>query len=273
MQLQALALGFEVDVWKSRRGAVHSCFDHAINLLVDGELWTLLDASRKDAPFGIRLAALEHASALGVKASDRVAVRAGYVRVGASVVDCRTAARWLPARWGAPAHGLDARLCFVERQAQLRAWAGSAAIASDVTRALCGSDAELGQAVRRSVGRGPGLTPSGDDVLVGILLALTSSPENSAAVAAAARLARALTPLLGSTPDISRHLLVQAARGLPCRALYDLGRVCFEGAPQETLAQALAPVLDTGCSSGADACLGLAAGCRLTFVAGERLAS
>jgi hypothetical protein len=269
MPLQALSVGLEINLWRPQGGVVHSAFEHAVNLLMDGELWTVLAAPQQDAPFGIRLAASERPRRLDVRAADAVHVRAGYLRVGAHVVDGRAATRWTPTRWGSPASGLDVRLLRVEQRARARAWASSSAIADDVIAALSGSDAELTCAVRRSVGRGPGLTPAGDDVLVGILTVLTSGAAGPA-VSPAARLSDALAGVLHSTSDVSRHLLTQAARGLPGRALHELGKALCEGAPDHVLAGALESVLATGSTSGADACLGLAAACRFSFLTAER---
>jgi hypothetical protein len=234
-----------------------------VNLLVDGELWTVLDAARADSPFGIRLAPSD--AALDVKAADRVNVRAGYVGMGRLIVDCRSASRWAPTRWAQPAPGLAARLAAVTQAVQLRAWDQSAGMASDVTDALRGSDAELASAVRRTVGRGPGLTPAGDDVLVGMLALLTSGAAGATGERATSRLVSALAPVLPTTSDLSRHLLHQAARGLAGRALHDLGQALMEGAPHGILADAIELVLDSGCTSGADAATGLAAACRFMF--------
>jgi hypothetical protein len=270
MPLQALSVGLEINLWRPQGGVVHSAFEHAVNLLMDGELWTVLAAAQKDAPFGIRLAPSERPRWLDVRASDRVQVRGGYLRVGEHVVDGRAATRWTPTRWSSPGAGLDARLFRLEQCARARAWPGSSAIASDVIAALSRTDAELAHAVRRSVGRGPGLTPAGDDVLVGILTVLTSGAAGPTAIPPAARLSDALAAVLHSTSDVSRHLLTQAARGLPGRALHELGQALCEGAPDHVLAGALDSVLDTGCTSGADACLGFAAACRFSFGTAER---
>jgi hypothetical protein len=270
MPLQALSVGLEINLWRPQQGVVHSAFEHAVNLLMGGELWTVLAAPQKDAPFGIRLAPSERPRGLDVRAADRVHVRAGYLRMGPHVVDGRAATRWTPGRWGSPASGSEARLARVEQRALTREWPGSSAIADDLIAALSRSDAELAGAVRRSVGRGPGLTPAGDDVLVGILTVLTSGAAGPTAALPAARLSDALAAVLHSTSDVSRHLLTQAARGLPGRALHDLGKALCEGAPDHVLAGALESVLDTGCTSGADACLGLAAACRFSFGTAER---
>ena len=72
------------------------------------------------------------------------------------------------------------------------------------------------------VGCGPGSTPAGDDVLVGILAVLTSPHSGATGSAAVQSLRRSLRPLLPTTTDISGHLLRQAADGLVGRAVHEL---------------------------------------------------
>jgi hypothetical protein len=271
--LTALSLGREVDPWTARTGIVHSVFRRAINLLVDAELWSVLAAEQPDAPFGIRLATSQDCRGLDVKPRDRVHVRAGAIGVGPLSVDCRAASRWAPRPWREPAAGLQSRLSTVEQAASPRAWEESARLASQVTAALAGGDAELGRALRRCVGLGPGMTPAGDDVLVGLLTVFSSSAAGSEGARITARLARALAPVLPSTPDVSRHLLAQAARCLPSRALHELAAAVVEGAADPVLEDALKVVLGIGCTSGADACLGMIAACRFSFLTAERHAA
>jgi hypothetical protein len=271
--LAALSLGPEVDPWTARAGVVHSVFRRAINLLVEGELWSLLAAEQPDAPFGIRLAACQDCRGLGVQRRDRVHVRAGALGVGSLSVDCRAASRWVPRPWREPAAGLSVRLSTVEQAASPRAWEKSAYLASQVTAALAGGDAELGRALRRCVGLGPGMTPAGDDVLVGLLTVFSSSAAGAEGARITARLARALAPVLPSTPDVSRHLLAQAARCLPSRAIHDLAAAVVEGAAGPLLEEALRVVLGAGCTSGADACMGMIAACRFSFLTAERHAA
>ena len=267
--LTALSVGREVDPWTSRTGVVHSVFRRAINLLVDGELWSVLAAEQPDAPFGIRLARCQECGGLDVKPRDSVHVRAGSIGVGRLAIDCRAASRWAPRPWREPAAGLRSRLSTVEQAAGPRAWAEAARCARQVTAALAGGDAELGRAVQWCVGLGPGMTPAGDDVLVGLLTVFSSSAAGAEGARITARLARALVPVLPSTPDVSRHLLTQATRGLPSRAIHDLAAAVVEGAAEPVLEDALQVVLGIGCSSGADACMGMIAACRFSFLTAE----
>ncbi|MBL8350540.1 MAG: DUF2877 domain-containing protein [Burkholderiaceae bacterium] len=285
MALQAIAVGCEVDLREPQAGRVHSVFDRAVNLLVGGELWTVFGPDHPDSPFGLRLAAGGLATLRGLRAGDPVQVRAGRAGLGRQVIDGRAAARWAPKPWPTVAAGLAQRLDAVSEAARARAWPGSEPLANAVMQALvqalmqalpacgAGSGPGLAEAVRRTVGRGPGLTPAGDDVLVGILTLLSSSTAGEAGARATARLAEALAPRLRSTTDLSRHLILQAARGRPGGALQALGQALLGGATGDGLRAALEPVLATGATSGADACVGLVAACRLVFPAAERIAA
>ena len=136
-----------------------------------------------------------------------------------------------------------------------------------MAQALCdalddGDEAALAAAARRVVGRGPGLTPSGDDVVVGLLTALGMHGEP-----ARERLSRALARVLPTTTDLSRHLVHEAALGLPGRALHELGAALLSGVD---LDGATTRALAIGATSGADAAVGLVAGCRHSLPAPER---
>jgi hypothetical protein len=271
--LQALSVGREVDLWTARTGVVHSVFRRAANLLVEGEMWSVLESGWQDAPFGVRLTPRRDGGALDVKPGDGVHIRAGYIRMGRLSIDGRAASRWTPRPWPEPAAGLSSRLCAVEQAARPRAWAESAGLARRVTAALRAGDAELAGAVRRCVGFGPGMTPAGDDVLVGMLTVFSSSATGDEGARVTARLAGALAPALASTTDVSRHLLTQAARSLPGRAIHDLGAAVVEGANDLVLEDALQVVLGIGSTSGADACMGMIAACRFSFLNAEREAA
>ncbi len=112
---------------------------------------------------------------------------------------------------------------------------------------------DLAGAARAIGGLGPGLTPSGDDVLAGILLVRRAlrGPAAESGLVAVARAVR--------TTSLSREVLVWAARGQAVEPVHDLlGSVAAgDRAAADT---ALAHVVALGHSSGADLALGLALG-------------
>lgn len=138
-----------------------------------------------------------------------------------------------------------------------RALAGIGPLSDWIAAGLAGSTDPLpvpGDAVEALIGLGPGLTPSGDDLLGGVLVALrqlgVSEIADRLAQDVAARAA-------GRTGAISRAHLAAAAGGegaAPLHAL--LAALCTPGAPG--LQACLAGVEEVGHSSGWDAVAGLA---------------
>jgi len=266
MRVQALSIGHRLDADSPGVGAVHSVFARAVNLEVGRELWTLLGAERADLPFGIRVASLDF-DMLGLSRGDAVHVRAGFVGVGPAdrrlVVDCRAVPRWIPARARQVAAGLAERLDVVAA-ASHRAWHGSAGMAVAVMAALNDEDA-LRRALSQVIGRGPGSTPAGDDVVIGILAVLTSPLAKPAGVEAARSLRTAMLPLLPGTTDISAHLLRQAAQGWFGRCVQELMTALIEQSATPVLMARARRVVETGATSGADVCAGVLA-CARAFL-------
>jgi hypothetical protein len=269
-RLQALSLGHALDLDSPGAGAVHSVFAHAVNIELRGELWTLLSAQRPDLPFGIRVASREFAG-FALRSGDRVSVRSGLLGIGSGsrlVVDCRAAARWMPAAARECAPGLAQRLEVVASAATDRAWPGSASMAQRVTAAW--RDAVvLRDTLSGVVGFGPGSTPAGDDVLIGLLAVLTSPRSGAGGAAAARSLTQALLPLLPTTSEISAHLLRQAARGLCSRPVHELVCALLADTDRPHLSRAAQRVVETGATSGADICIGMLAAAA-AFLGGRR---
>jgi hypothetical protein len=269
MRLHALSIGYRLDADSAGTGTVHSVFARAVNLVVHGELWTLLSADRGDLPFGIRVA-WHGFDRLGFTPGAAVDVKAGFVGMGVEaraprlIVDCRAAPRWTPRRAGALTPGLAERFDFIASTSQ-GAWRESAAMASAVVDALDDTHA-LNHALARVIGRGPGSTPAGDDVVVGILAVLATPAAGQAGAAAARSLNEAMQPWLAGTTDISAHLLRQAARGWVGRSVHELIAALIEDAPPQVLQAAVHRVVATGATSGADLCAGLLACARAFLV-------
>ncbi|MDK3258693.1 DUF2877 domain-containing protein [Blastococcus capsensis] len=94
----------------------------------------------------------------------------------------------------------------------------SRALAGPLLRAALAADGErVTHLLSRLVGAGPGATPAGDDVIVGVLAGLDAATGSllpgSAAHAARALLGDRLRPLFGRTTTISRHDLTAAIAG------------------------------------------------------------
>jgi Protein of unknown function (DUF2877) len=259
--VQAISIGHALDVDGASSGIVQQAFAHAVNLGIGGEMWTLLAADRPDLPFGIRTASHDF-GCLDLRPGDRVGVRSGFVgiRSGSTcrVVDCRSAQRWQPAPQDTFAPGVGSRLALVAAAASDRAWHGAAPMAEAVRSALGVPDA-LRTVLGCVVGHGPGSTPSGDDVLVGIFAVLTASPSGAAGAAAARSLDQMMRPLLPGTTDISMQLLRQASRGLVGRAVHELICAISGETNLQALRIAIQRVVETGVTSGADTCMGLLA--------------
>ena len=133
---------------------------------------------------------------------------------------------------------------------------------------VAGDLAHAVDAAERIVGLGPGLTPSGDDALSGLLLALRllggAVPGGGRAVWLADWLGAAVTAHASDrTTSLAATLLHCAARG---QASVEAARVLRGIAGQDPLVAAVRRLLATGHTSGADLAWGLLIGCRAAIV-------
>jgi hypothetical protein len=110
-------------------------------------------------------------------------------------------------------------------------------------------------AARPLIGLGPGATPSGDDVLVGLSagLAVTGHPRASAFAAAVALAARGLTTSVGEC------YLFHAGRLEFSQRVQDAATAILTG-PKAEIGRAVTAALAWGASSGADLLVGLLVG-------------
>jgi len=256
--IKAISVGHGLSVNSASFGIVHSVFSQAINLIVGGDMWTLLAMQKVDRPFGIRVT-LSNFDSIGLRSGDPVNIRAGYVGIASRlVIDCRAAVRWAPPYQSKPERGLEQRLAMIATAAADRSWTGSAQMAREL-RSAFDDTTKLGGLVAKVVGRGPGATPSGDDVLVGILAVLTSPYAGISGAAVANLLSCAIRPVLPSTNEISAHLLRQAACGLFGRDIHELVHGLHGGFAPVQFSEKVHRIVETGATSGADMCEGLLA--------------
>jgi hypothetical protein len=263
--IAALCVGHALDVHLDCAGAVHSVFSRAVNLEIESEMWTLLASDCADLPFGFRLP-VPSFEGLGIRAGHCVHVRGGYLGVGRpgrrTIVDCRAAPRWAPLPPSTLASGFAVRHARLSQAATARAWFGSRTMARAATRSLqCGA-LPLEDVLAGIVGCGPGLTPAGDDVLVGILAVLSSPLAGDAGARAVQAMRRAIEGLAPRTTALSAHMLRQATRGLLGRMQHDLVDALARGTAEE-LECAIRSIEATGATSGADVCMGVVEAARM----------
>jgi hypothetical protein len=196
------------------------------------------------------------------------------VRVGGGEVDLG-GPRLRPSRWFDPRPRLPGPALREEvtgARAMLAALPSGAAGLDPVAAGLAGLDPMLAAAAvaaglaggdagpaLRLLGRGPGLTPAGDDVVAGALAALVllGAPDPAAVGAV-------IDAAAGATTLLSAALLRCAARGQVLPQAAELLRALCGGGPVGT---ALDAVLAVGATSGAALAVGICAGARIAAVA------
>jgi hypothetical protein len=282
------------------RAQVHSVFLRACNIETEsGELVTLLAADSGNLPHGIRCASPIAPLCARLRQGQTAIVEGATLRVPTAdfVVDFSRAAVWsgtvaaLPGVRGAEPQGALRELWETLRehapdQGVAPALFSSGSRRSTLGRALVTRLAQTLPILARAteagdagavvstlgalVGLGAGLTPAGDDLIVGYLAALWSRSHREPGIAA---LLRALVVPVGQlslhTNAISRQMLLDALRGHFAERLTEVVRcVCGGG----NVAGASMRALEIGHSSGADVLCGLLFGYSPTLTAGLVLA-
>lgn len=249
-------------------GRIHSIFAQACNLVHDDQLLTIAAAGIGDGPTTLRLGRGRPVDLSEVfDVGERIHCRHGVARTRRVELRLLQARVWRPAE---PAPWLDrARIQVHLRRGQTRLAQGRATAPSVID----GSAAALGRACRaldreqatrhvdRLVGWGQGLTPAGDDFLVGLFAGLDALVDGAQArrcfrnALAAAVLAR--TP---RTTPIAAHYLRLASAGHYAAALLGLRTALLCADDPDVVDAALVSALAVGATSGADTVGGLLAG-------------
>jgi hypothetical protein len=237
------------------RGVVTAAFRSAVYLAPPrGDLLVVHDVRHGPTPTSLLVDA---GTALRVAPGAPVVGRANHLLLGDVVVDVRTARVWSPptplrsgVRAGLP-RPPDAQV--------------DADLVDELVDALRPSDPTRVQGVLlRLVGRGVGLTPSGDDAIVGILAVLHRCAPSAVAAGPIDALSAALAPVLDRTTAISAHFLRLALRGeFGERLVSVVDACCSPSGPDPDVVDRL---LATGATSGADALVGVTAAADLSRV-------
>ncbi|MEW6028121.1 MAG: DUF2877 domain-containing protein [Chloroflexota bacterium] len=286
MKIRAVSIGEAVP--RERFDAViQSVFDSALNLrLADEEhLIALVISDHYELPQGIRIVT-KGLSLRTLTPGLRVATRSGILRFDSSSlsVDLRGASVW---KCRVPELGLNMQ-SHTAQQAWSTTWTllnqeqrhkNTELLADDLFRPHTGSP--LSQRISKPVtslvtstdefnprgalhaagqmiGLGPGVTPSGDDILIGFLAGLWSmAGENGHQLAFIRSFGRELIQLAKGTSEISRTYLYHAAQGQFSSSLSHLAEAITTSDCVEEAARA---AMRVGHSSGMDAVTGLLIG-------------
>ncbi|MEV4397386.1 DUF2877 domain-containing protein [Nonomuraea sp. NPDC049607] len=258
-------------------GTVHSVFATACNLAVDGLLLTVHDAVAPHTPTSVRVTGWRPAARVG----DPVRCRSGLLSFGAHVLDLRDVPVWTPpppARASSTVTGWRQVAELRERYVEAEGLTvpGLDGRAESLLEALTGRPHDVPGAVARLVGFGPGLTPSGDDLLVGAL-AVLSRTARSAGGPAPARAFRTLADGVRRhahrTTDVAAHYLRLAAEGHYSEPILDLVDALVTGADRTAVPARTQAALRVGASSGADGVAGVLLGLRVLGFSPDRKAA
>jgi len=285
MFLKAISIGDAVP-HADFDAAVHSVFRSAVNLspAKESNLLTLVTSSEADLPQGIRVDTPEDFSfeSGALRAGEPAACRDELLRFGPLTIGLRGARRWkcdLPSlqadltdpsvatAWQSVWDALNARQVqlnaeiiaqdLLRSDATIRAGAAMRGLL-DATRR---TDPAAPASVRPLIGLGSGLTPSGDDLLVGYLAGLWCAVRNSRErTQFVTGLGETVIRLSHLTNAISRTYLTHAARGQVSSRLADLAEAICRGENSDRLLTAAESAMQVGHTSGMDAVTGLLIG-------------
>ncbi|TKS59326.1 MAG: hypothetical protein EWM72_02338 [Nitrospira sp.] len=280
-------------------GVIHSVFHHACNVsLKSDELLTLVSSEKGNFPQGIRLETSPKFTFLNqLRVGQPVACRGGIIRISGSdlSIDLRTASHWHVDLKGlrVDLHQRDTAqawaVAWVELGKHRRGDGISGMIAAIplprqnpvtspgikilVERAVQTLPALINAtrnfqvegaitAIRPLIGLGPGLTPSGDDFIVGYLAGLWSTAgSDSSRLRFISTVGAWLSQAAVGTNAISYTYIKSAVKGNISEPIVTLAQRFGQANNMDSVREAAGTALQVGDTSGADGVLGLLLGC------------
>jgi uncharacterized protein DUF2877 len=258
-------------------GRVLSVHASAVNLVVDGSLVTIATVTGGGLPNGILVGAGFTPRSVGIRAGMAVTVANDRVEFedGRFAVAVREARRWSPrlAAMARPTEGeVRLRVGVAAGATAHRAraldgivpWGEAFAALRHACRA--GSEQAIFEAGRALAGLGAGLTPAGDDVLVGFTAGLTALGDGRAGRLGAAWAGYAV----GRTTLVAESFHRHAAEGAYSERLHDVLRAILVG-PVQAIPAAILAATAWGATSGADTLAGILLGLAPTRASASRV--
>ncbi len=270
---------------RSFHGHVHNVFEHAVNIeCADGELYTLCSHELDNAP-NTAVVDVAGFSTSGMAVGDPVTQADGELRIGQCIaVAMSEASIWEPSlpRYAGANGNLPALLRRARSHLHRHGARGgmvpkdgeSNAFALEVSAALVHRAAMLLDALAQArpasacrhaksmLGLGPGLTPSGDDFLVGLFAVLSIEASPCHGWLGSGR--EVVADATSATHPISLAALTAAAEGRVRESISALVAALMYGTA-EALIEPLQQVLAIGSTSGADIVAGILSGFELNL--------
>jgi len=286
MRLFALSAGIEAPTERFS-GIVHSIFVRACNIALEsGALLTLVSSEKTNVPNGLRIQTPPlFAFPDFVRVGEPAACRGGTVRFTQSPlsIDLRTAARWhidlsglridlhrqdQAAAWIIAWQTLrqyqrgDTIRAIIEARTRAEGAFGTVPALLEATETL--QVEEACAAIGPLIGLGPGLTPSGDDFLVGYLAGLWSTASfDTARLRFLASVGVWLSEAASQTNVISQSAIRSTVRGNASEPLARLAQQLDRADTIDGIRAETQAALRVGHSSGTDGVAGLLFGCAI----------
>lgn len=287
MRLFALSAGIEAPTERFS-GIVHSVFDRACNIgLEAGALLTLVSSEKPNVPNGLRIKTpVRFAFPEFVRVGEPAACRGGTVRFTQSVLSIDL---WTATCWHIDLSGLRIDL---HRQDQAAAWIVAwqtlrqyqrGDTISAIIEAMARAEGAFGTipalleatetlqveeacaAIGPLIGLGPGLTPAGDDFLVGYLAGLWSTASSDTArlrfLASVGVWLSGTASQTNQTNVISQAYIQSAVRGHASEPIARLAQRLDRADTVDSVRAETQAALQVGHSSGTDGVAGLLFGC------------
>ena len=297
MHFHALSVGIQVPTHHFT-GTVHSVFQQACNVKLEPQgLLALLASVNNNVPHGIRLNTSSQPLFLDLCVGQSVACRGGILRIDGSdfYIDLRGARLWhvdlqelrIDLRQQAQARSWTvawSELRTFRRRSVLseilevlspsKKPSSPQAAAEDLLQpsrhpvpALLQATRdfqleEAGVSINTLIGLGPGLTPSGDDFLVGFLAGLwCTAGADPSRMRFLSALGAELSEASRNTNEISGAYLRSATKGQVSELIATLAMQLHQANNMSNVRTAMQAALQVGHTSGTDGVLGLLLGC------------
>jgi hypothetical protein len=280
--LEAVCIGYAVPR-RAFDAQVHSAFASAANLCLSkgNRLLTLLTVGQADLPQGMRLNTPPGFLFEKLHPGESISCRNGLLHCeqASLTIDLRPARRWkcdlaslavdlrdpiTIAAWRSVEQMLKER-----RSREISGWAASqiatvrrmGEIVPELLTTTGRYDLLAFNSVARLIGLGSGLTPTGDDFLVGYLAGLWCATRGKKErLQFLSSLGKAVICLSRQTNDISQTYLFHAVRGQVSSRLEALAEAICRGEQPDRLRTAADAAMQVGHTSGMDAVSGLLLG-------------